>query len=139
MSESSTDPDVIATTAVATTIVATTTTPTQLSTVAQYVYETLKKTYKEAKSVTSDAALIIDLLAKIAVQVQYFKMGSRSLTSVEKESVAIMAGRLWLIDAKGVNSPIVTLYDLSAPSVLRSAIELSKKINTKVSAWCKSC
>lgn len=112
---------------------------TQLTNIAQYVYETIKKTYKEAKDAT-DTSLIIDLLAKIAVQVQFFRLGSRNLTSVEKETVAIMAGRLWLVSVKGADSPVVSLYDLSAPSVLTAAIDLSKKINTSVRSLscCKS-
>ena len=100
-----------------------------LQAIAQTVYTQTKTTLTDvldSYKTSSDAVVITLVITDIIKTVQVYKINGTSLTSAEKESVAVMAGRLLLVDLKGSDSPVLVIYDESAPILIKGIVEVGK-------------
>jgi len=107
---------------------------------ATQLYTAIKAGLGDIKLFAAKPSVILfcTILTKASTAVEGFKSNGVSLSSAEKQSVAIAIGRLFVIDVKGATSPDVAEYDsLAVPMIdllvgfSNELVEVGKKIETK--------
>ena len=103
-------------------------TQSALQVIAQEIYDQIKLTMTEVKASSSELLTVTLVLTNVIKVVQSYriKTSSMSLTSSEKETVAIIAGRLLIADLQGGNSPILIVYDEVAPALIKGIVGVGK-------------